>query len=112
MARKAKFWFDSEKKIMRRLNLKPQPMSGAGYLHKEDGENDELLVQLKSTEAKSISVSRQLWRDLVFHADTSHKTPVLVLDLLGDVLLVCCEPQDLEKVSKSMKGGNDGEDNG
>ena len=49
--RHQKDWFDREKKVMEKLGLRPQPQSGAGW-RKEDGENDYVLCQLKSTDGK------------------------------------------------------------
>ena len=97
-------WARREKYIMEKLGLKPQPGSGSGWLHKEDGENDEVLAQLKSTDCKGISVTRQIWYDTWKHARQSHKVPVLVLDFLdpdGELLIVC-RPKDLDTVSKSL----------
>ena len=50
---KSKFWFRNEKDVMKRLGLNSVPGSGSDWIHKEDGESDTVMVQLKSTEADS-----------------------------------------------------------
>ena len=95
-------WSKREKWLMTKLGFKPQPGSGSGWLHKEDGENDALLAQLKSTEGASIRVTREVWRDLWMHAKTSHKTPVLVLDFVDGETLIVCRPRDMETITQNL----------
>jgi len=84
MVRSGKFWRDREKRIMGGLGLRTQPGSGSlDWTRKEDGESDTILAQLKSTEAKSITVNKQDLLDLFYHARVSHKLPVFVIDFVG-----------------------------
>ena len=50
MKRTGKFYFRNEKEVLKSLGLTPTPQSGAGWVAKEDGENEIILAQLKSTD--------------------------------------------------------------
>lgn len=94
---------DRERKMMAKLGLRPQPLSGGGWIHKEDGESDTLMAQLKSTEGKSQSITRVDLRDLLVHALEAGKVPVFVVDFVGDPepwLLV--RPSDLSIVKEGI----------
>jgi hypothetical protein len=91
---------------MRKFGLKPQPFSGAGELFKEDGENENILAQLKSTQGKSISLKKSDILMLIKHAHESHKTPVFFLNFTSeddnDITMICVRPFDLEEVIKNI----------
>ena len=101
--RSKKYWNRNEKEVMKRLGLKPAIASGAGWIAKEDGENDEYIAQLKSTENQSISVNLRDIKELIYHANVAHKTPVLVLQFLNEYTFVCFREQDIE----NLKGEED-----
>jgi len=101
--RSKKFWNKNEKEVMRRLGLKPAIASGAGWIEKEDGENEEYIAQLKSTENMNITVSLKDIKTLIYHANVSHKTPVLVLQFLNECTLVCFREQDIENLNGEEK---------
>ena len=82
--RSGKFYSKNEKYIMKLLGLKPVPMSGAGWIEKEDGENEEVLCQLKSTDADSYRISKLDLEKLEYHSKVSHKLPVFVIQFLKD----------------------------
>lgn len=82
--RSGKFYSKNEKEVMKLLGLKPVPMSGAGWIEKEDGENDEVLCQLKSTDAESYRIQKLDLEKLEYHAKVSHKLPVFVIQFLKD----------------------------
>ena len=64
MKRTGKFWRKNERDVMERLGLEPTPNSGSGWIAKEDGQSDDVICQLKSTDAESISFKR-------FHAPSA-----------------------------------------
>jgi hypothetical protein len=103
--RSKKEWNKREKKVMSNIKVKRQPMSGANWLFKEDGESEDFLVQLKSTEKGSITVQLQDVLTLFEHAFTSKKIPLFLLDFIDketkdEDLLICIRKRDLEKVLK------------
>ena len=55
--RSTKFYRKNEAEVMQQLGLKPTKNSGAGWIEKEDGQNDYIIAQLKSTDANSIKVN-------------------------------------------------------
>ena len=81
--KKAKFWFKNEKEVMKRLGFKPVKGSGSGWVHKEDGESEVALSQLKSTEAESYRLNYLDIEKLEYHASVSHKLPVFVIEFLN-----------------------------
>jgi len=77
-----------EKEILRSYGITPQPLSGGGIEKKEDGETDTLLVQLKSTGGKQITIKKQDVEDLYYHAVRAHKTPVFCIEFIGEYVLM------------------------
>ena|SRR5260221_3625950 len=97
-------WNERERYILSKLGLRRQPLSGGGDLFKEDGESERLIVQLKSTEGKGLTVTRQVWKEVAAHAVTSHKTPMLVLDFVGGPTLLCILPEHLDEIYTHFQG--------
>lgn len=82
MKRTGKFYSRNEKETLSRLGLKPSPMSGAGWMIKEDGENDIVMVQLKSTDSSSYRLDLLDLTKLEYHADISRKVPIFLIQYL------------------------------
>lgn len=82
MKRSGKFYSNNEKKTLKSLGLIPAPMSGAGWVIKEDGENETLMVQLKSTDSSSYRISMLDIKKLEYHASVSNKIPVFLVQFL------------------------------
>ncbi len=82
--RNGKFYSKNEKQTLKALGLIPAPASGAGWVVKEDGENETLMVQLKSTDSLSYRINRLDMKKLEFHADVSNKVPVFLVQFLKD----------------------------
>lgn len=80
--RSTKWYRKNEAEVMHRLGINPTINSGAGWIQKEDGENDLFMCQLKSTDNKSISVKQEDINVLEYHACISHKIPVFALQFL------------------------------
>lgn len=79
MRRSGRDWFKNEKEVMELLGLNQVPGSGSSWVAREDGENENVLCQLKSTDAQSIRVQLQDIHELQIHALTSHKLPVFAI---------------------------------
>lgn len=82
MKRSGRFYSRNEKETLRSLGLTPAPMSGAGWVIKEDGENDVAIVQLKSTDSSSYRIDMLDMKKLEYHAAESHKVPILLVQFL------------------------------
>ena len=81
--RSTKFYRRNEEEVMKSIGFKPTINSGAGWIQKEDGENDFALCQLKSTDALSISIKQNDLHILEQHAAQSHKMPVFAFQFLN-----------------------------
>lgn len=105
--RGTKFYRKNENEVMESLGLCPTVNSGAGWIQKEDGENETFLCQLKSTDKQSISIKNMDLRQLELNAVISHKIPVFAIQFFesGDIWLML-RPCDLEEFSLSKKNEN------
>lgn len=106
MRRSGKFYFKNEKEVMKSLGLKQTKGSGNQWLEKEDGQNDYLICQLKSTDAESIRIKQKDIRLLEYNADVAHKTPIFAIQFLntGEVWLMA-KPEDFVEVTEYLKTG-------
>lgn len=106
MRRTGKFYFQNEREVMKALGLKQTKGSGNQWLEKEDGQNDYLICQLKSTDAESIRVKQKDIRILEYNADVEHKIPIFAIQFLntGEVWLMA-KPEDFTQVSEYLKTG-------
>lgn len=104
--RSGKFYRKNEKEVMRSLGLEPTPNSGSGWIVKEDGQTDDLICQLKSTDANSIKINKNDLDTLEYNSLVEHKLPVFVIQFLqsNEVYLVL-KPEDLKDVVKFIKTG-------
>ena len=105
-SRGTKFYRKNEEEVMQSIGLKPTKNSGAGWVEKEDGQNDFVICQLKSTDAKSISVKLQDIHTLEYNASVSHKLPLFAIQFIstGEVWLMA-KPTDFAEVSKYISTG-------
>jgi len=104
--RSTKFYRKNEEEVMKALGLKPTKNSGAGWVEKEDGQNDFLIAQLKSTDADSIRIALKDIGTLEYNAATAHKVPVFVIQFLktNDVMLLV-RPTDIKQVCAYIETG-------
>lgn len=93
-----------EKEELATYGLTPIPFSGAGPV-KEDGENEHFLAQLKSTQNESISLKKLDIVQLTYHAATSHKIPVFLINIAG-LRLVCFRQEHLADVQQVARTGS------
>ena len=107
--RTGKFYRKNEAEVMKQLGLTPTKNSGSGPLEKEDGYNNTLICQLKSTDAESISIKQKDLHTLEYNAVVSHKTPVFAIQFLntGEVWLIA-KPDDFPLVCKGLEGNENG----
>ena len=77
MKRSGKFYRRNEAEVMRSLGLKPTPNSGSGWIIKE-----EVICQLKSTDAESIRIHKKDLDTLSYNAAVAHKLPVFAIQFL------------------------------
>ena len=105
--RSFKFYRKNEEEVMQSLGMKPTKNSGSGWVEKEDGQNDYLICQLKSTDAQSIKVNQKDIRILEYNAQVSHKIPVFAIQFLntGEVWLMA-KPEDFTDVTQYINTGS------
>lgn len=104
--RSFKFYRKNEEEVMKSLGLKPTKNSGSGWIEKEDGQNDYVICQLKSTDAQSIKVNQKDIRILESNAMVEHKLPLFAIQFLntGEVWLMA-KPEDFTEISKYIESG-------
>ena len=106
MKRSGKFYRKNEREVMSQLGLEPTVNSGSGWIEKEDGQNEAVICQLKSTDAQSISVKLDDIKTLQYNAQTVHKLPVFAIQFLqSNEVFVLVSPQHLQEVAKYLKDG-------
>lgn len=103
--RSTKFYRKNEEEVMKRLGFKPTKNSGAGWIEKCDGQNEQCICELKSTDKESYRLSQQTLHTLDYHAAVAHKLPVFALQFLntGEVW-VMIKPEDLGLIQSLVKG--------
>lgn len=102
--RTSKFWYANERKVIEKLGLKSTPRSGAGEILKEDGYNENVICQLKSTESNQVSFKRLDVEKLLYHATVDRKIPIFVVQFVDGPILVATVPAELEYLSKYLNG--------
>lgn len=106
MKRSGKFYRKNEADIMKQLGLEPVPNSGSGWIVKEDGISDDVICQLKSTDASSIKVNLLDIHKLLHNAAVEHKLPVFAIQFIqSNEVFLLIRPQDLEEASKYIETG-------
>lgn len=104
MKRSGKDWFRNEAEVMELLGLKQVPGSGSSWVAREDGENEHVLCQLKSTDAQSIRVQLQDIHELQVHAAVSHKVPVFAVQFRGsNEVFLLVSPLDAKSLSDFIR---------
>lgn len=75
-------------------------------VEKEDGQSENVICQLKSTDAQSIKVNKKDLDTLQYNAAVSHKLPVFAIQYLSsnEVYLVL-KPEVLSEVAEYLKTG-------
>lgn len=106
MKRSGKFYRKNEAEIMKLLGLKPTKNSGSGWIEKEDGQSEDIICQLKSTDAQSIKINLSDLHTLEYNSSVAHKLPVFAIQFLqsNEVFLII-KPENLEDASNYIKTG-------
>lgn len=104
--RSFKFYRENEREVMESLGLKPTKNSGSGWIEKEDGQNDAVICQLKSTDAQSIKVNQKDIRALEKNARVEHKIPMFAIQYLntGEVWLMI-KPEHIQQIGEYLETG-------
>lgn len=106
MKRTNKFYRKNEKEVMESLGLKPTLNSGSFWLEKEDGQNEYILAQLKSTDAQTIGFSQKDFRVLEYNASVAHKLPLFILQFLNtDEVFLIIKPEDIQDIVEYIQTG-------
>ena len=104
--RSGKFYRRNEAEVMKSLGLIPTKNSGCGWIEKEDGQNDYVICQLKSTDAQSIKVNQKDIRILEYNASVTKKLPMFAIQFLNtDEVWLMVKPTDIVEVSKFIETG-------
>lgn len=106
MKRSGKFYRKNEAEVMKSLGLTPTKNSGSGWIEKEDGQNEHIICQLKSTDASSISIKKLDLDKLKRNAAITHKLPVFVVQFLeSQELFLMIEPKYIQEVAEYIEKG-------
>jgi len=106
MKRSGKFYYRNERKTLEALGFKQVPGSGNGWVAKEDGESDNTLVQLKSTDNSSYAVSLLDLKKLEVHAEVEHKFPLFLIQFLKqDKIYALVNIENLDDLNDMIKTG-------
>jgi hypothetical protein len=107
LRRTGKFWLRNENEVMESLGLKQTAGSGNGWVAKEDGSNEHILCQLKSTDAQSISVKLKDIKTLEGNAAIEHKLPVFAVQFLSDgSVYLLVSPSNIQEVARYLDSGS------
>ena len=106
MKRSTKFYRKNEVEVMKSLGLKPTKNSGSGWIEKEDGQNDYVICQLKSTDAQSIKVNQKDIRILEHNAAVCNKLPLFAIQFLNiNEVWLMMKPEDVTEIAKYIEDG-------
>ncbi len=105
--RTTKFYRKNEAEVMKDLGLQPTKNSGAGWIEKEDGQNEHVIAQLKSTDKMSMSINLKDINILEYNANVAHKIPIFVLQFIqtNDVFIMV-RPSDLSGLHELIETGS------
>lgn len=106
MKRSGKFYRKNEAEVMQSIGLKPTKNSGSTWMEKEDGQNEFLICQLKSTDAQSIRIKQKDIRILEQNASIAHKIPIFAIQFLNtNEVWLMSRPEDYTEVSEFINTG-------
>lgn len=106
MKRSGKFYRKNEAEVMESLGLRPTKNSGSGWVEKEDGQSENVICQLKSTDAQSIKVNKKDIDVLEYNAMVAHKLPVFAIQFLqSNQVYLIMKPELLEELAQYLKSG-------
>lgn len=104
--RSAKWYFDNEKEVMLELGLEPTPGSGSSWVAKEDGQNDHIICQLKSTDKTSYRITQLDLEKLEYNASVVNKIPMFMVQFLNkDTRYALMALEDIPMVAEYINTG-------
>ena len=104
-SRSGKWYRKNEADVMKYLGLKPTRNSGSTWIEKSDGQNDDVICELKSTDKTSYRIQKQDLDTLMYNAAVEHKVPVFALQFIqSDELYLIVKPGDLEDLVAGLNG--------
>lgn len=107
MKRTGKFYYKNEKQVMKFLGLEPVPGSGSGWIFKEDGESETVMVQLKSTDSNNYKLQMLDMKKLEYHASVSNKVPIFLVQFLQqDKIYAIVEVGNIGELCDAFQGVN------
>lgn len=75
-------------------------------VEKEDGQSDEVICQLKSTDAESIRIHKKDLDTLSYNAAVAHKLPVFAIQFLqSNEVYLLLKPENLSEVIEYINTG-------
>lgn len=105
LKRTGKFYRKNEAEVMESLGLRPTINSGSTWIEKEDGQSEDIICQLKSTDAQSIRIVKKDIDTLIYNSMVVHKLPVFAIQFLNtNEVFLLVRPEDIIQVSQSLKG--------
>lgn len=106
MKRSGKFYRKNEAEVMKSLGLNPTKNSGSGWIEKEDGQSENVICQLKSTDAESIRLHKKDFDVLNYNAAVAHKLPVFAIQFIqSNEVYLLVKPDLLQEVAKYIETG-------
>lgn len=105
MKRSGKFYRKNEEEVMKLLGFVPTKNSGSGWIEKEDGQSEDAMCQLKSTDAQGIKINLQDLHTLDYNSEVSHKVPVFAIQFLSsNEIFLVIRPENLGDLESIIKG--------
>lgn len=105
--RSQKWYLANEKEVMEDLGLKATPGSGSSWIAREDGENEYVLAQLKSTDKQSYTLKQLDLDKLEHNATVSKKIPLFVIQFLNnDSRYALMNIDDIPLIAEYIKTGS------
>ena len=91
---------------MRMLGLEPTINSGSGPIEKEDGQSENLICQLKSTDANSIRIEKKDMDTLEYNALVAHKIPVFAIQFIqSNEVWIIVKPSNISDIARYIETG-------
>jgi hypothetical protein len=104
--RSQKWYLKNEAEVMTDLGLTPTKGSGGGWIEKEDGQNDHIIAQLKSTDKESYKLKKLDLERLEYNASVSRKVPVFIIQFLqDDTRYALMAIEDIPKINEYLNTG-------
>ena len=103
--RSGKFYRKNEAEVMRSLGPEPTTNNGYEWIVKYDSQSEDVICQLKSTDAMSIKINLKDIETLEYNALVAHKLPVFAIQFLcNNQTYLLVKPEDLQDVSGLIVG--------